>query len=187
MKHKKSYSSQNFSRRSHLDERCGELGSASVIVLLILVLVSAFVILAMSRTVNETMIMNNDQSGTKAFYAAEASLETMTRSFNKVFDTKFEPTPQDITRIETNKPRSFDDFNFDQKVTAPATTAEASVLPGGPFEGMRALRDTWNLSATATYTNGAQVQLTRDFINNRIPIFQFVAFYDDDFECHPGP
>ena len=34
---------------------------------------------------------------------------------------------------------------------------------------------------------GSKSRYTRRFFNNRIPIFQFGIFYDDDLEFHPGP
>ena len=61
-------------------------------------------------------------------------------------------------------------------------------MTGELFQGLNALRDEWQLTTTATESNsGVQVALRRRFFNNRIPIFQFGIFYDDDLEFHPGP
>ena len=60
--------------------------------------------------------------------------------------------------------------------------------PGGPFAGLYAIRDNWRLRTTATQNlSNIQVQLTRNILNNRIPIFQFGIFYDDDLELFRPP
>lgn len=55
-----------------------------MITLLVMALLIAFVALAISRTTNETIAASNDTAETKAFEAANASLEVMTRNFNKI-------------------------------------------------------------------------------------------------------
>ncbi|MEP6903403.1 MAG: hypothetical protein ABJA66_16870, partial [Actinomycetota bacterium] len=62
------------------------------------------------------------------------------------------------------------------------------VMSGQLLQGLNALRDEWQVETTATEkTTGVQVALRRQFYNNRVPIFQFGIFYDDDLEFHPGP
>ena len=58
-----------------------------VIALMVMILLMGFVALAVSRTNSETVASANDEAETKAFEAANASLEIMTRNFNKVFET----------------------------------------------------------------------------------------------------
>src|SRR3982750_4571166 len=82
----------------------GEAGSAMVIALLIMILLMAFVALAVSRTNSETVASSNDEQETLAYEAANASLEVMTRNFNKVFDVKLTIDPADITRIKGQTP-----------------------------------------------------------------------------------
>ncbi|MBC8159732.1 MAG: hypothetical protein H7Z42_00815 [Roseiflexaceae bacterium] len=56
------------------------------------------------------------------------------------------------------------------------------------FQGLNALQDRWLLNCLVTHTaTDVQVNVQRYFLNNRIPIFQFGIFYDDDMEFHPGP
>src|SRR4051812_48565934 len=81
-------------------KRDGQDGSAMVIALLVMVLLMGFVALAISRTDSETVAASNDESETKAFEAANASLEVLTRNFNKIFETKLTIAPTDITRIQ---------------------------------------------------------------------------------------
>lgn len=165
-----------------------EKGSAIVIALLVMVLLLGFVALALSRTNSETVATSNDASETRTFEAAHASLEIMTKNFDKIFDLKLNPNPADLARVESQKPPGFeDDFDFVQDIEQTDETKQV-IMSGGDYQGLHASRDEWELTTTATeYNSGVQVGLRRRFFNNRIPIFQFGIFYDDDLEFHPGP
>ncbi len=168
------------------DNAESQKGSAIVIALLIMVLLLGFVALAVTRTTNETIASSNDAAESRAFEAAHASLEVMTRNFNKIFDVKLNPDTADLTRIEGQIPPGFENYTFTQTVRI-TQDAQIVVQTGGEFQGLNSLRDEWQLDTIATDSNGVQVQLRRRFFNNRIPIFQFGIFYDDDLEFHPGP
>jgi hypothetical protein len=163
-----------------------ERGSAIVIMLFILALVSAFAALALIRMGAEASAVGNENAEARAFYAAQGSLETMTRNFNKVFEVKLNPTLADLNSIQNAPVAGLTNFNFIQQLTQSSASANV-VLSGGPYSGLYALRDSWRLRTTATDTNGVQVQLTRNILNSRIPIFQFGVFYDDDLELFNGP
>ncbi|CAN5613200.1 hypothetical protein BH18ACI3_BH18ACI3_06250 [soil metagenome] len=165
-----------------------ENGTAMVIALLIMILLLGFVALAISRTTSETVASSNDAAESRAFDAAHASLEIMTRNFNKIFEVKLNPDLSDEEHIKTQKPPVFEDnYDFLQDIDQTADT-KAVLLTEGQFQGLTALQDKWELNTTATdIVQGVQVQLKRRFLNNRIPIFQFGIFYDDDLEFHPGP
>jgi hypothetical protein len=152
---------------------------------MIMGLLALFTAASLSRVTTEALIMGNDHSNTRSFYAAQAALEEMSRNFNRVFDRRFNPTPADITSIETAVP-GISHFQFTQQVTQTGSS-ETRTIEGGPFEGLVSIRDPWRLDATATYESGSEVHLTRSFFNHRVPIFQFGIFYDDDMELHPGP
>ncbi|MBX7054828.1 MAG: pilus assembly PilX N-terminal domain-containing protein [Pyrinomonadaceae bacterium] len=166
----------------------GQRGSAMVIALMVMLLLMGFVALAISRTNSETIASANDEAETKAFEAANASLEVLTRNFNKIFETKLTIAPSDVTRIQAQYPPGFDTaYTFNQTVTQTQATRDV-VLTGEFFQGLNARRDEWQLDSVATdNANGVQVALRRKFLNNRIPVFQFGIFYDDDLEFHPGP
>lgn len=164
-----------------------ESGSAMVIALLVMILLMGFVALAVSRTNSETVSAANDEAETKAFEASNACLEVMTRNFNKVFETKLTFSAADQTRLQTQPPPGFTDYAFNQVVTQTEDTKDV-VMTGELFQGLNARRDAWKLDCTSRSTGtGVEVALSRTFLNNRIPIFQFGIFYDDDLEFHPGP
>ncbi|HEV7644957.1 MAG TPA: hypothetical protein VGO50_13515 [Pyrinomonadaceae bacterium] len=164
-----------------------EEGSATIIALLVMVLLMAFVALAVSRTTTETLATANDEMESKTFSAAQASLENATREFDQIFETKLTPSTTDISNVESNDPPGFDsDFDFDVHITQTAQPYTASA--GSFLQGLTALRDEWRIDSLVTNkATGVQVALRRAFYNDRIPIFQFGIFYNDDLEFHPGP
>lgn len=169
-------------------ERKNERGSAIVISLFVLALLMAFVAFSISRTTTETIAAGNDTVETRTSKAAEASLEAATQQFDNVFEDRFEPTPADITAIQniTTLPNLID-HTFINNIQ-PLGTSSQVPAPSGPYSGLTAIRSTWLLTSTATHANsGVQVQLQRAFHSDRIPIFQFGIFYEDDLEFHPGP
>jgi hypothetical protein len=164
-----------------------EDGSTIVLALLILVLLAAFVALAVTRSANEVIAVANDASETVTFTAAEASLETMTREFDKIFEEKLSPSPLDLQKVRNTVPVGFDNYTFQQSVEQVGQSRVVD-LTGNFLKGLKALRDEWKFETVTTDRNsGVQVVLRRWIYNNRIPLFQFGVFYNDDMEFHPGP
>ncbi|HJQ71574.1 MAG TPA: hypothetical protein VKA70_21540 [Blastocatellia bacterium] len=165
--------------------RGGERGTATLTAVMLMAMLALFTAASLSRVTTEAMVMGNDYSNTQSFYAAQASLELMSRNFNDVFNVRLSPNATDILNIKNSKP-NIPGFDFVQNIEQTDVSA-ARLIDEGPFAGLFSLRDPWRLDSVATYGNGAQVQLTRTFYNHRIPIFQFGIFYNDDLEVHPGP
>ncbi|HEV7700850.1 MAG TPA: hypothetical protein VGO43_11520 [Pyrinomonadaceae bacterium] len=167
-----------------------EEGTAIVIALFVLALMSVFVALAMSRSSAEAVAVGNETAEGRSFYAAQGSLEQMTRNFNKKFEVNLRPTSVDFDDVRTATVPGLSTsgglYTFNQEVLQTSNNNPV-ILAGGPFAGLYAKRDNWRLRTTATDNQGIQVQLSRDILNNLVPIFQFGIFYDDDLEFHPGP
>ena len=164
----------------------GQRGSAIVIALFVLILLSVFVALALTRSASEAAAVGNEMAEGRTFYAAQGSLEMMTRNFNKKFEVNLKPTSVDFDSVRNAAVPGLGTYTFNQEVLQTSNNAPV-VLSGGPFSGLYAKRDDWRLRTTATDNTGVQVQLTRNILNNLVPIFQFGIFYDDDLEFHPGP
>jgi len=169
-----------------------ERGSAIVIALFVLTLISVFVALALSRSSAEASAVGNETKEGRTFYAAQGSLEMMTRNFNKKFEVNLKPSSAEFDDVRNAAVPGLSVgsgsgiYNFNQEVLQTSNNA-AVVLQDKDFAGLYAKRDTWRLRTTATDNVGVQVQLTRNILNNLVPIFQFGIFYDDDLEFHPGP
>src|SRR5256885_509283 len=167
-------------------KRDGERGAAMLIALMVMGLLTIFVAAALARVTTEAMVMGNDADEQRTSYAAQASLETMTRNFNKIFDVRLTPTTTDLTHVQQTTPSGFSTFTFNQDTPLQTGTSQTVTIAGGTFQGLNAIRDPWKLTTTVSSQAGTQVQLTRTFYNNRIPVFQFGMFYNDDLEISPG-
>jgi hypothetical protein len=177
--------SEKFVQVSRRDDP-NQKGSAIVISLFVLALISVFVALALSRSSAEAAAVGNETAEGRTFYAAQGSLEMMTRNFNKIFEVKLNPTNAELDGVRTGSVPGLTAYAFTQELDQTATGSNV-VLSGGPFTGLYAIRDSWRLRTTATNNMGVQVQLTRNVLNNRVPIFQFGIFYDDDLELYRPP
>lgn len=177
---------RSFAGRTAQSER--EKGSAIIIALLVMVLLLGFVALAVTRTTNETIATSNDISESRTYEAAQASLEVMTQNFDKIFDVKLNADAADLTRIQGQLPPGFEtNYSFVQAIV-PTETPQVVQETGTQFQGLNALRDEWQITTAARdKSSGTEVALRRRFFNDRIPIFQFGIFYEDDLEFHPGP
>ncbi len=164
-----------------------QAGTATVIAAMIMSLLVGFVTLAISRTTNETMSVSNDIAETKAFAAAQASLENMTMQADDKFEARLDLTSADRINIQNNYPSGMGNYQFTQNVEKVGSN-EVLDATGQTFQGLKQIRDTWQFTTTAADpVSGVQSILRRRFYNNRIPLFQFGIFYDDDLEFHPGP
>lgn len=166
----------------------GQRGSALVIAVFVLILISVFVAMALSRTSTEAAAIGNETTEGRTFYAAQGSLEMMTRNFNKVFEVKLNPSNDDLNAVRTGvEPGLTPRFAFTREVDR-TLESRPVVLSDRAYAGLYAIRDNWRLRTTATdSTTDVQVQLTRNVFNNRIPIFQFGIFYNDDLELYRPP
>ncbi|MEK7724375.1 MAG: hypothetical protein AAB336_08520, partial [Acidobacteriota bacterium] len=88
---------------------------------------------------------------------------------------------------QSSIPSNYTEFTFTQSL---AKTRDSEIVDatGQQFQGLKVLRDEWQAMTTAKENQtGVTVTLRRRFFANRIPIFQFGIFYEDDLEFHPGP
>jgi hypothetical protein len=170
-------------------ERDGQAGTATLTAVLVVALLSVFVAASVARVTTGQTMMNNDYANSQAFYAAQGSLEEMTRNFDAIFTYHMTPTQGDINLVQNTVPTStdFTGVSFTQLVTNTNPNLTPYLISNGPFAGLTSYRNTWQLDATATSVNQAQVHLTRQFYSHEIPIFQFGIFYNGPLAIHPGP
>jgi Tfp pilus assembly protein PilX len=168
-------------------DKPAEKGAALVIALLVLLLLMGFAALAVSRTSTEILMTGNDISEGRSFAASEASLENMTRDFVDIFEQKLVPTTSDIDTIKAKPVPGFSNFNFVTDIRRTSENAP-TILTGGSYSGLYALRDSWEVNSYATETStDVKTQLRRRFYSDRIPIFQFGMFFEDDLELNRPP
>lgn len=193
---------QNFS--TGIGDDKSERGTAIVIALFVLALIGVFVALALSRTASEAAAVGNETSEARTLYAAQGGLETMTRNFNKIFERNLNPTAAELALVRNPdvvpglSKALGGEYDFNQELlcvkgtsadcAVSVSAAESTVvLSDEAYSGLYAIRDSWRLRSTATAPDGTQLELTRNILNNRIPIFQFGIFYEDDLELFRPP
>ena len=175
-------------QENHGAERSNEKGAALVTTLLIMMLLLGFVALALSRTSVDNMSATNDAAEADAFGASQAGLEDSTRDFATVLEQKLSPGTSDITRIKNGAVPGFSDSYIYKKDLKMVGDSKLVTLTSGEFQGLYSMRDEWQIDVTAKQKNSdAEVSLMRRFYNNRIPLFQFGAFYNDDLELNRPP
>ncbi len=164
-------------------------GAAMVIALMVMIILLGFAALVLSRTVSETAISVNDNAESRSFNAAEAALEDTTRDFATIVENKLNALPSDIAALKIKRVPYFEDngYSFVKKIES-VRDSEKTTLTKGQFQGLISLRDEWQIDITAKDTaTGVETQVRRRFFNDRIPIFQFGAFYQDDLELFNPP
>ncbi len=167
--------------------RKDEEGAALVVSLLILALLAGFVAVAISRTSADAMLVENGVSEAATYAATQASLENTTREFVDLFESSLAPSDDEINALTTRVPENFDNYEFSTEIK-PLSDSENIVLTGGTLGGLTAIRDSWQISTTARQSySDVSVNLKRRFYQDRVPIFQFGAFYDEDFELNIPP
>lgn len=165
-----------------------ERGASLIVTLVVMTLLLGFVALTLSRTTSETQVSYNDAAEAKTLAASEAGLEDATRDFATVLENKLNPTATDLTKIRDEKVDGFDETFDIKKTLVSVGKPEVKWLTTGSFQGLYSLRDEWEISVDAREKNSdVKVETMRRFYNNRIPIFQFGAFYQDDLELNRPP
>ncbi|HEY0659461.1 MAG TPA: hypothetical protein VGD05_13345, partial [Pyrinomonadaceae bacterium] len=166
-----------------------EKGAALVIAILVMIIMMGFAALALSRATAETVINAGDAAESRTFSAAEAALEVSTREFASIIENKLVITKTDTQTLEAKPVPHFDDGKYKftkliEQVGKPKVVTQTK----GQFQGLVSLRDEWQITVTAKeVSSGAETQVRRRFFNDRIPLFQFGAFYQDDLEVNDPP
>ncbi len=176
-------------RRKQLVGRQSERGVSLAITLMVMALLLGLAAVALTRTVAETQITSNDTAESHVFNAAEAALEDATRDFATVVENRLIPTTQDISNIQNKPVPYFSDqgYAFTKRLTQ-LRDAQVVTQTKGQYQGLISLRDEWQIDVTAkNIATGVETQVRRRFFNDRIPIFQFGAFYQDDLEVTNPP
>ncbi len=175
--------------RKELTVKKSDSGAAIVIALFVTVILLGFAALALSRAASETTISASDSAESRTFSAAEAALENTTRDFATRIENKLVLTNADVEALEQSEtPHFSDDYNFTKKIKQVGEVPEVITLTKGQFQGLISLRDEWEILVTAKEkSSGVETVVRRRFFNDRIPIFQFGAFYQDDMEVNDPP
>ncbi|MGH7786210.1 MAG: hypothetical protein ACRERC_05050 [Candidatus Binatia bacterium] len=154
-----------------------------VIILSALLMTLAFALAV--QVGSDTQLRGAFASSVSGFYAAESGLNQGMGEYRNIF-------------LEYNVPNGGD---FDER-TFPLGEREVSyqlserpgnpqniVIPSGEvFAGLNAIQYRYIVNSHATDVNGdIEAAVGAEFLVGYIPLFQFVAFYQNDLEISPGP
>ncbi|MCB1023429.1 MAG: hypothetical protein KDB79_03510, partial [Acidobacteria bacterium] len=97
------------------------------------------------------------------------------------------PSDQDVNNVKLGVPAGFGNYTFVNDITK-TNASRSIIMTGGNYGGLTAIRDSWEIRTFATSTaTDVKVEVKRRFYSDRIPIFQFGAFYEDDLELNRPP
>lgn len=165
-----------------------EKGAALVVVILVMLILMGFVAIVLSRVNSETVITSNDAAENRSFNAAQALVESNSQDFATLFQRKLAPTTTDIDTIRNATVTGFEDYDFSRKFVTQKKDSETIQIPDGDYAGLFSIRDEWEIDVTAKdLRTGVESRVKRSFNNDRIPLFQFGMFYEDDLELNRPP
>ena len=175
-----------------------ERGIALIAALLIMLLMSALMIGFTTVVMSDQRYRGIDKDRARAFYGAQSGLEKLSTDFGNLFLTNVAPTAQNVTDLSLTPP-AIPNVTF----VAPAgvTAYGVKLIPcdqlgntkcngaigSGPYVGLIALKQVYNLDAVARTASGGEAHLTRKIESVAIPLFQFGIFSDVDLSFFAGP
>jgi Tfp pilus assembly protein PilX len=122
------------------------------------------------------------------FYAAEAGLNSAMAEVNQYYNNYTSPGSYSTTMTVGSGSHA---RTVTYSVAAvPGHNPEApTLIPAGqPFAGLNTIRYQYTVSSVAkNAANDQEAALGAQFTMNTVPIFQFLAFYQNDLEILPGP
>src|SRR5579871_678476 len=167
-------------RRAAAEER----GIALIAALMIMLLMSALMIGFTTVVMSDQRYRGIDKDRTRAYYGAQSGLEKLTTDLGNLFLQNVAPTNAQIAALANNPP-SIPNVTFvaPAGVTAygvtpiacqpPSTFTCSAPIQSGPYQGLVALKKTYNLDSVARTSAGGEAHLMRKVESVAIPVFQF--------------
>ena len=159
-----------------------ERGIATIIAILMVGMLTLIGLAALSNSDDEVSIAGNELQELRAFYAAEAGLETAAAGLQQQYESTGLPP--------TVMPIGFDSLNDCRVtyITVDNGAAEQRTLSLGTLAGLHALVKSYSMTSVAlSHIERSRVMIEQSFETALVPIFQFAVFYNQDLEMHPGP
>jgi hypothetical protein len=165
--------------------RTRERGFAMVAVLLVMGLMMGMNAALHGGILSDTRLRGAHAGAITGFYAAEAGINRGMAENVNVFRSYNQPT--DFTQHSfTLGSRT---VKYQLQPVAGYESGLAQEVPAGmPFAGLNSIHYRYTAQATSERAIGdSEVNLGTEFDVNYIPLFQFLAFYQNDLEILPGP
>jgi len=164
---------------------------AAVVVFTLIFTILAFSVLSVVNS--EIVLAQKEPSSKQAFYAAEAGTEYGVAKLNKLLSENRKAVDlcgeADISAYFQIPSPTLDGFTFDVFTIEKVGSLEMRTIDSGPCKGMEASIQKYKITSQVT-SNGPRstsARLVQWIEDQRVSLFQFAAFYDQDLELEPGP
>jgi hypothetical protein len=167
-----------------MTRRSNRRGFALVSVLLVLVLLMGITASLHSSIVSDTVSTGAHYRSTSGFYAAEAGINRGMGDYRNIFLNYAIPTGSDYaSHTFTMGPRQV----TYQLADVPGNPKQVIVPAGRPFAGLNATEYRFTATSTSSLQPGdVEASIGTQFNVDYVPLFQFLAFYQNDLEILPG-
>src|SRR5882672_7432888 len=174
---------------------------ALAIALIVLLLISIMIAGLAWLLMGDQKLGGNNADRQRAFYGAEAGLESLTASLENAFNAKYALTAGDITALTQTPPSNVPGIQYiapggsngsgyviSFTPNAQGNPASSfSTLTTGPYAGLVALSTKYNMAVTAKTAFGSETKLQRKVQTVAIPLFQFGIFSQGDLDFFAEP
>jgi hypothetical protein len=162
-----------------------ERGFALVAVMGVMVLMLGIGAAIHAAVMAETSLRGAHARATSGFYAAEAGINRGMGDYRNIFLSYSVPSGADFDPHSFNIGPRLVHYKLDPVPDNPFTV---TVPAGRAFAGLSAQEYRYTVTSQSELTAGdTEVSIGSQFNVDNIPLFQFLAFYQDDLEILPGP
>ncbi len=165
--------------------RTRERGIALVMVLFVMTLLLSLGAALHTGVINDTSLRGANVHAVTGFYAAESGIDNGMGAYRDIFLNYSVPSGSDFnahTLSIDNRTVTY------QLANIPGNPFTGIVVPAGrPFAGLNSTEYRYTAKSTSQLTAGdTEASIGTQFNVDYIPIFQFLAFYQNDLEMLPG-
>jgi Tfp pilus assembly protein PilX len=161
-----------------------EGGIALITTLLVMALMSALMIGFTAAVTSDQKYRLIDRDRGRAFYGAHSGLEKLNAELATLFFQDLSPNDSDVNALAQNPP-TIPDVTFLTSGSGAygvrtVSAATSGNITTGPYQGLMALKKTYELVSSAKTAWGGEAHLRRRVETVAIPVFQFGMFSEVD-------
>jgi hypothetical protein len=160
-----------------------ERGMALITSMLVMLLMSALMISFTAVIMSDQRYRTIDRDRGEAFYAAHSGLEKLNAELATLFFANVAPSTAQIGALADDPPEITGVTFLDEGAGAYGVQflgESSGQISTGPYEGLIALKRTYELSSGVRTKSGGSAQLRRKVETVAIPVFQFGMFSEVD-------
>lgn len=174
-----------------LDPRCrsSEAGFVLLPVLLILALLLGVAAMLTTSVTMDSGLNGAYNRATTGFYAAESGLNVGMDNFRNKFVLFQLPCSGTSSSCADFSPTTYSlgQRTVSYQLTDPGNNPTVALVPAGHlFAGLNSVQYTYLIDSQSLNNGAPEADVGAQFIIDNVPLFQFLAFYNNDLEILPG-